>query len=198
MKPHKDAPNAWLYPLPTLRLPLLVWQQVMAYTCLCPLEVNGFGYITHHSALLRVSEVFILDQTVTTASAEVHELTLARHLTNMMNSSIPTSRLRFQWHSHCWGDTYCSHVDEDNIGVLGANAPWLVSLVVNKFGERYAQLNTFGEFPVSAEIPVEIDCPPGSAELFAACRSDLAGKVKDANDRPIEPIKLQPSTPLTD
>ncbi len=190
MRLHKGGPNAHLHPLPTLKLPLLVWQQIMTYTRLCPLEVNGFGYIAHHGASLRVSEVFILDQQVTEVSAEVDELTLAKHLTDMVNAGIPTGSLRFQWHSHCWGDTYCSHVDEGNIGVLGTNAPWIVSLVVNKFGASYVQLNIFGEFPASAELPLEIEYPPGSEELVAACRLDMNRKVKGMNGQSIVPIEL--------
>lgn len=163
--------------LPRLYMPLALWQKIMAYTGLCPQEINGFGYIHRTGDDVSLIDVFILEQRVTDGTADVSAEVMDRHIHEMLQQDIPTGLLRFQWHSHVHGAVYCSHIDEANIEELGENTDWIVSLVVNKRGDHYAQLDIFRPFRQSIPIKMMIVLPPIPDQVLASCDTEIADKV---------------------
>lgn len=164
--------------LPTLVIPLAVWQQMMGFVLACPIEVNGFGYVDHvvERAELRVSEVFILEQIVTGGSADVDAETLAQYLYQMRHQGENPARMKFQWHSHVNGEARFSPVDTANIETYLAE--WMVSLVANKRSEYSARLDIYRPFRIWTPIELRI-AVANDADVQAQCNQEIRAKVRE-------------------
>lgn len=192
MSPPVREWNALIDPLPTLVLPLPAWHKIVGYADLCPVEINGFGYTTRFEDSLRIDDVFILNQVASASRVESDEGAFGQHVTDMIEAGIPTGWIRLQWHSHVWGDTYCSHIDEDGIDELGGDVTdWMISLVVNKAHQVYAQLDVFQPFRLMAELPWRVDLLGASEDalasvpesILAGCWADIEAKVRTPRGR---------------
>lgn len=161
---------------PKLLVELSVWQQMMAFVLACPVEVNGFGYVSQvDTNIYRLDEVFILDQLATAASVEVTAEALARHLFEMSQQNIDPSRMRFQWHSHVNMEAYFSGTDLDNIDNYASD--WMMSLVANKAGNFQARLDVYRPFRVWWPLDVQVVHVPDELQLQRA-RGEIRDKVR--------------------
>lgn len=176
MNNRKNVPG--FMRLPTLVIPLAVWQQMMGFVRACPIEVNGFGYLDHmeERAELRVSEVFLLEQLATAGSVEVDPETLARHNYDMRQRGENPKRMKFQWHSHVNGEAFFSMTDTDNIDAYMAE--WMVSLVANKRSEYSARLDIYRPFRIWTPIEVRI-AVVNDAGVQAQCNQEIRTKVRE-------------------
>lgn len=156
---------------PMLLVDADIWQKLNAYVQACPIEVSGFGYITQIGpTVFRLDDVFILPQRATAASVTVEAREVHSHMYRMVQHGVPTGALRFQWHSHVNFAAYFSSVDTNNIEQY-ANG-WMLSLVINKFGEFEARLDVFEPFRVYAPLKVSVVLPE-NAELIAAAQAEV-------------------------
>ncbi|MCL2869218.1 Mov34/MPN/PAD-1 family protein [Candidatus Saccharibacteria bacterium] len=155
--------------------PLAVWQKMMAYVQACPDEINGFGYIqiTGENTLY-LSDVFILEQTVSGVSTDVDDQALHRHINDMVQAGINTALLRFQWHSHVYMPAFFSATDDACIARYPCE--WMVSLVTNKYGEYQAQLDIYRPFKLSLPITVELELSADN-RLSDNCSAEVSTKV---------------------
>jgi hypothetical protein len=163
---------------PVLFVPVNVWQKMMAFVDACPEEVNGFGYLEQYSEnALLLTDVFILEQFVTPASANCSAETIGRHLTQMMRDGEDLAKMRFQWHSHVNGSVYYSSIDTNAIDSSYLNAPWMISMVLNKLGEHVCRIDFFKNFRLSLGMEVRI-VTVRDRELEAFARQEIVEKVK--------------------
>ncbi len=162
-------------PEPELVMSLAVWQEIMGYVHACPSEVNGFGTLDRLGDLLRLDEVFILEQTVSPAHAEVSPLVLAKHLTEMVQRGEDTARLRFQWHSHVNMSAYFSGTDLANIETYTSD--WMVSMVLNKRSEYQLRLDVYRPWRVWTPLRLKVIAVPNQA-LVDHCHSEIQSKVR--------------------
>ena len=161
---------------PVLTVPLSVWQKMFSYVHACPVEVNGFGYVTRRGLLdFELDDVFILEQTATAASVDVSELTIANHMTDMMMRGEDTGRMRFQWHSHVRMSAYFSGTDTSNIDRYPGD--WMLSLVANKYGQFEARLDVFAPFRLWAPLEVRIIAPLED-EMARRAKAEISQKVR--------------------
>lgn len=163
---------------PTLWVPQLTWQKLMTYVQLCPVEINGFGYIDPMPGGFMLSEVFILPQQVTAGSADVDAAVVARHMTDMIRRGEDTGRMRFQWHSHVNMPAYFSGTDLGNIEAYDSD--WMISLVTNKRGEYSLQLDVFRPFRVWTPVQLHVVMPSEPA-ITAICQDDILHNVRRAD-----------------
>lgn len=172
--------------VPTIRIPIDVWQKMMGYVLSCEVEVNGLGYIDRSGGNgFVLDEVFILDQTVSALSANIDEATLHRHMHEMVAAGQDTGRLRFQWHSHVHMPARFSPTDLDTINSYGGD--WVISLVANKRGEFEARLDVYRPFRVWTPIKVAIVAPTDHAATLT-CIRDMAHHLRERRlfiDRPL-------------
>lgn len=163
----------------TLHIPLGVWLKIQTYAHISPgnSEINGLGYIqVLQTGVLRVQDVFLIDQTVTGVSVDNAATDIAKTINELIAQGVDTELVRFQWHSHVNMAAYFSGTDTNNIANwLG---DWLVSLVVNRQGQFQARFDMFRPIPAQ-NIPVKvvIDLPTDPA-LTAACQDDVRTHVK--------------------
>ena len=55
---------------PKVRIPEGVWKKLLAYIDACPMEIGGFGTIEKRDGDLVVTDVFLIEQEVSSASVE--------------------------------------------------------------------------------------------------------------------------------
>lgn len=128
-------------PRPVLYIPSGVMQQLQAYVNHCPVEINGFGLVYKlTSYFYQVEEVFVVDQIASLNRVSVDAEAIGRKVVELVGRNAEQHR-RLQWHSHVWGDAFFSHIDRRNIWQW--DAPWLISLVLNKHGQVAARLDVF-------------------------------------------------------
>ncbi len=185
--------------VPRVQIPITIWQKMMGYVLNCPVEINGFGFIEVHRGIIRVNDVFILDQTATPAAVETDEQALGQYVYDLIRQGGDPGAIKFQWHSHVNMAAYFSSVDTDNIDRWVGD--WLLSLVANKQGEYSCRLDVLR--PIRVGVPVRpefiADMPLG---LLDATANEVSAKVKVVRNgfrrgnRPVELDPLAAASPL--
>lgn len=172
-----EAPG--LVDTPVFMIPVTVWQKMFAYIQVCPIEVNGFGYVQRTGpSEFELEDVFILDQVATAGSVDVTALTLGNHMEEMRKEGRSMGSLRMQWHSHVNMAAYFSGTDTDNIEQFGATSDWMLSLVANKRYEFEARLDIYKPFRVWSPLEVQIITPlDKDVRDFAA--AEVRAKVRE-------------------
>lgn len=136
-------------------------------------EVGGLGYCFEtESGDLYVDEVFILPQEVSSAHVgfEGEAIAIAQEKAAIDGR---LEDLRFSWHSHGSMGVFWSTTDEDAIErYLKAGTPWLLSMVVNRRGDR------LGRFDV-ADVPVLGQVTLDKLDIKAKRANPCAAKAAD-------------------
>lgn len=164
----------WSRSQPVLAIKPVCLAKLLAYTQECDGEISGFGAV-HVDADRRtfvLEDVSILRQRVTRASVDIEASDVADFLTDYVTSGGDANQLRCWWHSHFDMQAFHSSIDNDTLENALADAPWIVSLVVNRAGEMKASLVIHE--PVSVwidDIPVSVYVEP---ELRASVQADIA------------------------
>lgn len=141
--------------IPRVQISFQDWQKMMAYVINCPTEINGFGLVEVRDDIIRVKDVFILDQVASPGHAEVDHDALTHFIHEMVLSGTGNpGSIKFQWHSHVNMESYFSPTDTANIERWPGD--WLISLVVNKRGEFRCRLDIFEPFRVEIDVIPEI------------------------------------------
>jgi|GEM_PF-1918739 len=170
---------------PTVFMPYAVHQKLMAYVQLCPIEVNGFGYVDQlPDGALYISDVFILEQVATAGDVTMDERALAMFASDLMRRGGNPSRVFFQWHSHVGGQAYFSGTDTANIERWQGDIQ--ISFVTNHRGEYSCRLDTYTRLdgfdqPIRTtvyDIEIAFIDEPLSVELQETVAAELTTKVK--------------------
>ena len=168
-----QRPN--LHRVPELTFDPDAWRKMRTYVQLAPGEVNGWAYVSQigNSGLYVASEkdVFITDQVVTSGSADVTSATNGQASYQAVLAG-RANDLRLQWHSHVWGSPIFSETDTDTMDRYeNAGAAWMLSVVLNKFGQVTARLDSYA-LRMSMDLPVYV-ADPVDDELVTACAGDM-------------------------
>ena len=165
---------------PVLVLAPRAWQMMLAFVQLCPDEINGWAYVRRQNAntfFVGPDDVFITDQVVSIVSAEVDGVTMAMVM-DRAEEEDRLDQLRLQWHSHVHGDTYFSATDTATMDAYGhAGAPWMISLVLNKYGDARARLDLYTPMRVSTDVPIMVQ-QQLDPDLVQACEEAILRHVE--------------------
>lgn len=139
------------------------WKQIEEYTELCPTEVAAMGYVKLDGDVAIVDEVFLVPQVVSGASVEFVETGFPWAVNKAMKEG-RLDELRFCWHSHVNFASRFSDTDKEMIRKVRDSGPipWFVSVILNKKGETWAQIDYFatGEgldaFCQHVPLPLEV------------------------------------------
>lgn len=146
--------------MPVMYFQRLAWEKLMAYVCLVDTEINGFCYVQRHGVsdfiVADPDDVFITEQVVTGASADVDGRTFA--IANMRAADEGRAdQLKLQWHSHVRGSSFFSKTDTDTIDTYGdAFIDWMISLVTNKRGEYGIRLDVYTPVRATQSMTIEV------------------------------------------
>lgn len=120
------------------------WRQLKEYTDLISTEVACMGYATLEGNVVKVNEVFLVPQVVSSGSVEFMDTGFPWAVNKALKED-RIDELRFIWHSHCNFGAFFSGTDEDMVRKVRDHGPipWLANVVLNKKGETHAQIDYF-------------------------------------------------------
>lgn len=172
------APTLWIHPE--------AFEKIMQYIQLCPVEINGFGYLTVHDrhtlVLSSPEDVFITQQVVSMGSADVDASTVGLAMARAAEEE-RGSDLRLQWHSHVHGQAFFSSTDTGTIDSYGdSGSTWMVSMVLNKRGEFSARLDMFS--PLRSAVEMQVLMLPFASDYSDQCRHEMKQLVQKKVMRP--------------
>ena len=158
----------------TLVIPMNVYYQMMTYVKLLDDEINGLGLIEKiGGATYRVSEIFLLKQTVSKSACDIDPAAMAQLMEKLINEGKNPSMLRFWWHSHNTMGTFWSGTDE-RTGKQFAGTEYLFSLVANHKEEMRAKMNIFQPVELSIDnITILIETPSAQESLIEDCKKEI-------------------------
>ncbi len=151
-------------------------------------EVKNEGRIT---ALL-VSEIYLLEQTVSGADTELEDKSVANLMIQLATEGIDTSKLKCWLHSHANMRVFWSSTDEECCSLL-ANDSYSVSIVTNLRGDLLTRIDIYNPFRVTLNnVPTQIHCTC-SKELEELYSAEFEAKVKRWTKISKFPKRFQPT-----
>lgn len=126
---------------------------------------------------LIVSEIYLLEQTVSGADTEFEDRSVANLMIQLATEDVDASRLKCWIHSHAGMKTFWSGTDEECCSLL-ANASYSVSIVTNLRGDLLTRIDIYNPFRVTLnKVPTQIHCTC-SKELEELYTVEFEAKVK--------------------
>jgi hypothetical protein len=118
------------------------YARLRLYVELCPSEIGGLGEVHPEGDGLIVTDLFLLDQTVSAAETELRPEAVFDFLGRCLAEGRDPAALRLWWHSHAEHEVEWSETDETTIEGFGADS--LISVVTNKAGDLLCRHDTWG------------------------------------------------------
>ena len=116
----------------------------------CDIEISGLGLVDTTPDGLIIKEVFILDQTGSSANTTLDPEAQAKLMMELDAKGIDTGKLRFWWHSHPFSnaDPTPSGQDMEQFAAFGRGAPgiapdWYINAIFNQVGGAYWRLDIY-------------------------------------------------------
>ncbi len=126
---------------------------------------------------LMVSEIYLLEQTVSGADTELDDKAVANLMIQLAAEGKDTSKLKCWIHSHANMRVFWSSTDEECCSLL-ANESYSVSIVSNKRGDLLTRIDIYNPFRVTLNnVPTQIHCTC-SKELEELYSAEFVAKVK--------------------
>ena len=128
--------------------PMILWftpetyARLRLYVELCPSEIGGLGEVRPDEDGLVVTDLFLVDQSVSAAETELRPEAVLDLLGRCLAEGRDPAALRLWWHSHAEHEVEWSETDETTIEGFGADS--LISVVTNKAGDLLCRYDTRG------------------------------------------------------
>lgn len=162
---------------PSLLIPEAVWKRLRAYIAACPGEVGGLGTVEIVEGDLVVTDVFLLEQEVSSVSTVLDTAAVARFVADWAGKGHDVSLLRFWWHSHADFAVGWSPTDRSTMELL-SRENFLVAYVGNHRGDALARLVMQQPLALAVDdLPVTV-IPRRDPRLMAAIRAEVRAKVR--------------------
>lgn len=151
-------------------------EKLDAYVSLAKGEISGLGKVKRlKRGVLLIEDVFIFSQKCTPTSTNLDRMAVADFLTDMITAGEDSSAIKLWWHSHADMEVYWSTTDDRTI--YGFNNEWMLSVVVNFFGDSLCRIDAFQPMQTTAHdlsLQVLLSIEPEALELL---RQEVALKV---------------------
>lgn len=163
--------------VPQVSITLEAFRKLKCFADLCPFEINGLGMVVRAGNDFTINEVFLLKQYTDTngCHVELDDKALNSFIYYLVQNGGDPSAVRCQWHSHVEMPVFCSA--EDLGTIAGYMNDFMISLVLNKYGDCHCRIDLFQPFKLSLETPLRVIVPPPTPEVVAACREEMAKNV---------------------
>lgn len=162
---------------PKLLLTPDVHERLAHWTDIAAGEFSCLGLADETGGCFRISEVFLIKQTCSSAETELDSGAVATLLAELDAAGVDIARVRAWIHSHGSLNVFWSSTDVHTIETL-LTGEWIASLVVNKAGASLGRIDIAR--PVRAtldEIPIDVAHP--ELGLRAACEREFRDNVTE-------------------
>ena len=169
-------------PKPKLFCPYSHFFEMLTYSIESPGEIRGCGFVDQTRNLstggdeAALRSIMIPRQSVTGNDVLVTPMASIELMMRAREMGLDMNHKRFVWHSHVDGPVFWSPDDLRDINRTGGaqggitEAPWLISLVINRSAEYLCRLDQFTPLRMTSEV--ELILVP-SAEDSARVRQEL-------------------------
>lgn len=171
---------------PRIIIELETLQKLKCFIDLCPYEISGLGIVEALGDIFFIKEVFLLPQ-ITADNCSYVELdskALNRFVYDLVKIGKDPSQLTFQWHSHAYSPVFFSPTDVKTIQEYLCD--YMISLVINKFGEYRLRFDLFRPCRLSLYMELWVKIPTWSVdfELARRCRDEITSNVRIIKVKP--------------
>lgn len=144
-------------------------------------EISGLGVVRKIApGVLLIEKVFILHQKCTPTKSDFDKDKFGDFALECVLNNIDMTYFKLWWHSHVYMDVFWSPTDTGTID--GFANEWMLSLVVNKFGEMLCRLDSYNPVQITLDnIPVRVWVET-SDEVKQLCAAEIAKKVTHGPD----------------
>lgn len=158
-----------------LVVPIALYNKIMFFVDNIHLEVSGFGKIVFRNGDAIVTNVYLLEQEVSSAATDIDEKSLGKL---MFESRADEGMLNLWWHSHVNMPAFFSGTDDATIKEIGAKG-FCIALVVNKKREWKIVYHAAGS-DVTPMLWQEMDLviDYGTQAMEQAWKAEMDAKVK--------------------
>ena len=167
-------------PSTSLHIPLIIEQKIDAYINAVDGEISGMGKLSYdkETHTFTVEDIKIFKQECTATTTKLDESALAKFLTELVKSGENPADWFLWWHSHVDMKAYFSGTDTDTIETSKEYAT-LLSLVVNRAGDKVARLDTHSPYRMTEDVDVLIDVMETPAEILEEIDAEVKAHVTD-------------------
>jgi len=127
--------------------------QLKYFTELASDEISGMGKTSISEDKIYLEEIVIFKQTCSAGSTEIDDDAIAKFIYQLQKNDEDTAVWNLWWHSHADMEVFWSGTDNATITDHAGGQSFLISLVVNKKGERKARLDVFPKDNSPFNIP---------------------------------------------
>jgi len=163
-------------------IPLQLYQKLFFYATNITKEISGLGMVERVDNELRITDLFIVKQEVTTGNTTLDNKDLAQKTIDIINAGGDPTKMKLWWHSHANGTVFWSGTDDTCCDSYN-NDQWLLSIVVNWKKEVLCRLDIYNPIRITLDhLPVMIKEPTTSlSALEEECKVEMKEKVKEAS-----------------
>lgn len=160
--------------------PLNLYQKMFLYAANITKEISGLGMVERVDGDLRITDIFILEQEVTSGNTTLNNKDLAKKTIDIINAGGDPSKMKLWWHSHTNGGMFWSTTD-DRCCEAYDNDQWLLSIVINCKKELRCRLDVYNPIRITLDyMPVVVEEPVSNlSELEEQCKTEMKEKVKE-------------------
>ena len=166
------------FPLPRVFISQEAIQRIKCFVDLCEYEINGFGFVERNGNDFVITDVFLIKQYTCTSGVHVEtdSRALNKFVRELVQNNGDASKMRLQWHSHAWSSVFFSDEDVETIGNYMND--FMISLVMNKYGEYRCRLDLFKPFNLSLEVPLLVYINPLPDAFVRCCEEEMKQNVR--------------------
>lgn len=163
-------------------MPLKLYQKMFLYATNITKEISGLGMVERLGNELHITDLFIIEQEVTSGNTTLNNKDLAKKTIEIINAGGDPSKMKLWWHSHTNGGMFWSVTDDKCCDAYN-NDQWLLSMVINYRKEIRCRLDIYNPVRITLDcMPVVIEEPVTYlSELEEECKTEMREKVKEAS-----------------
>ena len=169
---HKETVRPVVYITPR------AFQRLELYIKHAPGEIMGFGKIKQIGNDFLISELVLIEQEASGASAEFDTDIIVQWMTDLIDAGGNPGDYRCWWHSHANFDTFWSGTD--NATIDSFHSQWLISLVGNKEGKYRVRIDLYKPIRLTFDkLELQVQ-KPKSMRLNREIKKEVTAKVKES------------------
>jgi hypothetical protein len=139
----------------------IVYKKLRAYVHGINYEISGFAKTIKQGNIIRLTDIKIFPQVVTSAHTEMDAESLGAFWDGLQVAGEDIGLWKCWWHSHVEMAAHFSTTDYATIDEFDAEVPeenWMLSIVTNKQGDLFAQIDIYEPIRCTiAQIPWEVE-----------------------------------------
>jgi hypothetical protein len=134
----------------------------------CDNEIAWLGLVEKNGTTYTIVDVDLIQQDVSSATAEIHEKGLQEYAERFINKGDyeTLSKIRLWGHSHVNMDTTPSSTDEETFAEYGENCEYFIRIIANKKGKLTVDFVDMIEDLRFDNVPWEVEYPDDIVDLL--------------------------------